>query len=105
MFWRWTVIWLVLLLASGGYLAVRARGLWGRLKELGAELEQAQNRVGQLEQQLERLGERVASPDQLAVFEPPARARAARAELQAAARRKRRATRARHRPAWARTLH
>ncbi|HET7474805.1 MAG TPA: hypothetical protein VFJ97_02130 [Dermatophilaceae bacterium] len=102
MFWRWLVIWVVLLLASAGYLAVRGWGLWGRLRQFGAELQIAQQRADALAGQVERLQEPVSSAGELAVFADPARLRAQRRRDRLRAIAARRARRDRFRPGWAR---
>jgi len=100
--WWWVMIWLVLLVMAGVYLAVRGWGLWGQTKELGSELAAAQQRLDEVQGQLELLGERIGSPEQLAVFTDPATARKERDRARAAGRRARQQRRAGSRPGWAR---
>jgi hypothetical protein len=98
----WVLIWLLLLLASGVYLAARAWGLWGQTKELGSELATAQRRLDEVQGQLELLGERIGSPEELAVFASPAAARRERERAKSQGRAARQQRRAASRPAWAR---
>ena len=98
----WVMIWVLLLVGSGGYLSLRARGLWGHIKELGSELAIAQRRLDEVQSQLNLLGERIGSPDDLAVFADPATARRERERARADGRRARQQRRANSRPAWAR---
>ncbi len=95
------MIWVVLLVASGVYVGVRLWGLWGQTKELGSELAVAQERMDEVQGQLELLGERIGSPDELAVFADPAAARRERDSVKAEGRRIRQQRRAAFRPAWA----
>jgi len=97
----WVMIWAVLLVASGVYLAARVRGLWGQTKELGSELAAAERRLDEVHGQLELLGERIGSPDELAVFAGPVSARMQRNRAKADGRRARRQRRTTSRPAWA----
>jgi hypothetical protein len=97
----WVMIWLLLLVASGAYLGVRARGLWGQTKALGAELATAQRRLDEVQAQVELLGERIGSPEELAVFADPALARKNRDSARADGRRARQQRQAQIRPAWA----
>jgi hypothetical protein len=99
--WWWVMVWVVLLVASGVYIGVRAWGLWGHTRELGSELAVAQRRLDEVQGQLELLGERIGSPDELAVFADPATARRERDRAKAEGRRARRQRRAASRPAWA----
>jgi len=82
--WWWLLIWASLLVVSGVYLGTRAWELWGQTKELGSELSVAQRRLDQVESQLELLGERIGSPEELAVFAVPATARKERDRARAA---------------------
>jgi len=99
--WWWLTTWVLLLVAAGGYLAARAWGLWGQTKELGSELAAAQGRLDAVQGQLDLLGERIGSAEQLAVFADPATARKQRDRDRAAGRRARRQRRASSRPGWA----
>ncbi len=71
----WWIIWVLLVLLAGVYLGARARGLWGQTKELGSELAVAERRLYEVQGQLELLGERIGSPEELAVFADPVMAR------------------------------
>jgi len=71
----WVMMWILLLVGSGVYLVMRLWGLWGQTKELGSELAAAQDRLDAVQGQLEHLGERIGSPEELAVFAHPASAR------------------------------
>jgi len=97
----WVMIWVVLLVAAGWYLGVRSWRLWGQTRELGSELATAQRRLEEVQGELELLGERIGSPDELAVFADPAIARRERARARAAGRRERQRRRATSRPPWA----
>lgn len=99
--WWWVTIWALLVVAAGAYLAVRTWGLWGQTKELGSELAAASARLDQVQSQLELLGEKIGSPEDLAVFANPATARKKRDQARAAGRRERQQRRATSRPGWA----
>ena len=73
--WWWVMIWVLLLLLGGVYLGGRVWGLWGQVKELGAELATAQRRLDDVQGQLELLSEGIAAQEELAVFVHPAVAR------------------------------
>ncbi len=92
--WWWLLIWVCLLLVAGVYLGTRAWGLWGQTKELGAELATAQRRLDEVQGQLVLLGEKIASPEELAVFTDPVTARKQRDRARAAGHRARRQRRA-----------
>lgn len=85
----WWVIWACLLVVSGMYIAARVWGLWGQTKELGAELAIAQERLENVQGQLEQLGEQIRSPEELAVFANPVTTRTQRDRARAAGRRAR----------------
>ncbi|HEX7536531.1 MAG TPA: hypothetical protein VF391_05945 [Dermatophilaceae bacterium] len=97
----WVMIWLLLLVGAGVYLGVRAWGLWGQTRELGSELVIAQRRVDEVQGQVDLLGERMASLDELAVFADPATARKERDRARAEGREARQQRRAASRPVWA----
>jgi hypothetical protein len=97
----WLLIWACLLLLAGVYLGARAWGLWGQTKELGSELMIAQQRLDDVQGQLDVLGERVSQPEELAVFADPAVARRQRERAKMAARRARTQRRGVSHPAWA----
>lgn len=86
----WPLIWACLLVLSGIYLATRVWGLWGQAKDLGSELVIAQQRLDDVQGELELLGEKVTSAEQLAVFADPNIARKQRERARAAGRRARR---------------
>jgi len=86
----WLLIWACLLVAAGIYLATRVWGLWGQTKDLGSELMIAQRRLDDVQGELELLGEKVTSAEQLAVFVDPTLARKRRDQAKAAGRRARR---------------
>jgi hypothetical protein len=73
--WWWVMIWFSLLVVAICYLAARIWGLWGQTRELGSEVATAQARLDEVQGQLELLGERIGSPEELAVFADPATAR------------------------------
>ncbi|MHB8186599.1 MAG: hypothetical protein ACYDDU_11055 [Dermatophilaceae bacterium] len=99
--WWWVMIWVCLLLVAGLYLGTRVWALWGQTKELGSELSSAQRRLDAVQAQMELLGEKIGSPEQLAVFADPATVRKQRDRARAAARRARQQRRAASHPAWA----
>ena len=99
--WWWLLIWVCLLVVAGVYLGMRTWGLWGQTKELGSELAVAQRRLDEVQGQLELLGERIGSPEQLAVLADPATARKERDRARAAGHHARQQRRAASRPAWA----
>ena len=99
--WWWLMIWVSLLLVAGLYLGTRAWALWGQTKELGSELAAAERRLDAVQGQMELLGERTGSTEQLAVFASPAAARKERDRVGAASRRARQQRRTASRPAWA----
>ncbi len=69
--WWWVLIWAVLVLCALVYLGARLWTLWGQSRELGSELMTAQERLEAVQGQLDQLGERIAAPEQLAVFARP----------------------------------
>jgi biopolymer transport protein ExbB/TolQ len=69
--WWWVLIWAVLVLCALVYLGARLWTLWGQSKELGRELMTAQERLEAVQGQLDRLGEPITTPEQLAVFARP----------------------------------
>jgi len=99
--WWWLLIWVCLTLVAGLYLGRRLWGLSGQTRELGSELATAQRRLDDVQGQLELLGERISSPDELAVFADPATVRKARDRSRAAGRHARQQRRAESLPAWA----
>jgi len=84
--WWWVMIWVSLLVVAGVYLGARAWGLWGQTKELGSELAVAERRLDEVQGQLKLLGERIGSPEELAVFADPVMARTQRERAKAAGR-------------------
>jgi len=98
---KWVVIWVLLLVASGGYLSWRAMGLWGRTKELGAELIDAERRLDEVQGQVDVLRQRIGSPQELAIFTGPVTARIKWNRARSDSRRARRLRRAVSLPAWA----
>jgi hypothetical protein len=97
----WILIWLLLFVLGGLYLGKRTWGLWGQTKELGSELATAQRRLDEVQGQLVLLGERISSPEDLAVFATPAVASKQRDRARATGRKARQQRRAVSRPAWA----
>jgi hypothetical protein len=95
------MIWVLLLVVSGAYLGWRVWGLWGQTKELGSELAVAERRLDEVQGKLELLGERISSPEELAIFAGPVTARIRRNRAKADSRRARQQRRAASRPAWA----
>jgi hypothetical protein len=95
------MIWGLLVVLGGVYLVVRTWGLWGQTKELSSELATAQRRLDEVQGQLDLLGERIGSAEDLAVFASPVAARKQRAGAKAAGLKARRLRRSTTRPAWA----
>jgi hypothetical protein len=102
--WSWVMIWVCLIVVACVYLGTRAWGLWGQTRELGSELAAAGRRLDEVEGQLELLGERIGSPEELAVFADPVTARTQRARARAAGRRARQRRRALSRQTRANTV-
>ena len=102
--WWWVAIWVLLVVMACGYLAARSWGLWGQTRELGSELATAQRRLDEVQGKLERLGERIGSQEELAVFTDPATARKQRDRARAAGRHARQRRRAHSRPGKARPV-
>jgi hypothetical protein len=98
----WVMIWVLLLVVSGAYLGWRTWGLWGQTKELGSELVDASRRLDEVHGQLEVLGDRIGSAEDLAVFTGPVTARIKRNRAKSDSRKARRLRRADSLPAWAR---
>ncbi|WP_406830878.1 hypothetical protein ABEG17_18040 [Pedococcus sp. KACC 23699] len=101
--WWWVLIWVLLALVALGYLATRAWGLWGQVKELGAEVRRASDTVAALQAQADRLGD-PQPPVQPAIFDDPRQLRREREATRASLKQQRRARQASRRPAWARHL-
>ena len=101
--WWWVLIWVLLVVIAVAYLASRAWGLWGQVKELGAEVSRASATVAALQEQTERLGEPAPAPEP-AVFGDPRALRRERDTTRASLKQQRRARQAARRPAWARHL-
>jgi hypothetical protein len=97
----WVIIWVLLVVVSGGYLSWRAWGLWGKTKELGSELFAAQRRLDEVQGQLQVLSERIGSPEELAIFAGPVTARIKRNRAKSDSRRARHLRRATSLPGWA----
>jgi hypothetical protein len=95
------MIWVLLLVVSGGYLSWRAWGLWGKTKELGSELLAAQSRLDEVHGQLEVLSEQISNPEELAIFAGPVTARIKRNRAKSDSRRARQLRRAASLPGWA----
>lgn len=99
--WWWVMIWVFLLLVAGVYLGTRLWALWGQTKELGSELASAERRLDAVQGQMELLGERISSTQDLAVFADPVTVRRERDRARAASRHARRQRGAVSRPGWA----
>ena len=95
------MIWVLLLVVSGAYLGWRAWGLWGQTKELGSELAVAERRLDEVQGKLELLGERISSPEELAIFAGPVTARIRRNRAKTMSRLARQQRRAASRAEWA----
>ncbi len=101
--WWWVLIWVLLVIIAAVYLATRAWGVWGQLKELTAEVSRSSQTVAALQAQGDRLGERPAAP-QPDVFGDPRQLRRERDATRASLKQERRARQAARRPSWARHL-
>ncbi len=101
--WWWVLIWVLLVLVAVAYLATRAWGVWGQVKELTAEIGRASETVSALQAQGDRLGD-PAPPVPAAVFADPRQLRREREATRASLKQQRRARQATRRPAWARHL-
>lgn len=101
--WWWVLIWVLLVVIAVAYLASRAWGVWGQVKDLGVEVRRASETVAALETQAERLSEREPAPE-LAVFGDPRALRRERLATVGALREQRHKRRVRRRPRWARHL-
>jgi hypothetical protein len=101
--WWWVLIWASLVVVALAYLASRAWGVWGQLKELTAEVRRASDTVAALEGHLHRLGEPAPAPTP-DILGDPRRLRREREHTRASLKRERRARLAARRPAWARHL-
>ncbi|MEP7193442.1 MAG: hypothetical protein ABI903_11295 [Actinomycetota bacterium] len=100
----WVMIWVLLLVASGGYLGWRTWGLWGQTRELGSELAGASRRLDEVQSQLGLIQERISSPEELAIFAGPVTARIKRNRAKAMSRQARQKRRASSRPGWAKHI-
>ena len=100
--WWWVLIWALLLACAAVYIGSRLWELWGQSKDFGREVAIAQQRLDQVQGQLELLGEKIGSPDQLAVFGDPGALRKEHERTRAAMHRQRRHHRRVARPSWAR---
>ena len=101
--WWWVLIWVLLVVIAAAYLATRAWGVWGQLKDLNAEVGRASETITTLQSEADRLGERTPAPE-LAVFGDPRLLRRERLTTRAALKQQRRARQAERRPSWARRL-
>jgi hypothetical protein len=101
--WWWVLIWALLVLVAAVYLASRAWDVWGRVKELNAEIRRASHTVSALEGHLDRLATS-APPPTPDLLGDPRELRRERDRTRAALRKERRARQAARRPAWARHL-
>jgi hypothetical protein len=101
--WWWVLIWVLLVVIAGAYLATRAWGLWGQVKELGTEVGRASETLDALQAQADRLGERPPAPEH-SVFGDVRRLRRERTATRASLKQERRVRQANRRPAWARHL-
>ncbi len=101
--WWWVLIWVLLALVALAYLATRAWGVWGQVKELNAEIVRASDTVAALQEQADRLGD-PPPPVQPAIFDDPRQLRREREATRASLKQQRRARQASRRPAWARHL-
>ena len=100
--WWWVLIWALLLVCAAVYLGSRLWELWGQSKDFGREVVIAQERLEQVQGQLDQLGEQITAPEQLAVFGDPAALRRQRQHDLARQRHERARRRAGRRPTWAR---
>ena len=101
--WWWVLIWVLLLVIAAAYLATRAWGFWGQVKELMAEVNRASATVAALQVETDRLGQRPPAPHP-DVFGDRRRLRREREATRASLKSQRRARQAARRPSWARHL-
>jgi hypothetical protein len=101
--WWWVLIWVLLVVIAAAYLATRAWGVWGQVKELTAEVSRSSETVAALQAQGDRLGDRRPAP-QADVFGDPRQLRRERDATRASLKQQRRARQAARRPSWARHL-
>lgn len=101
--WWWVLIWVLLVVIAAVYLATRAWGVWGQIKELTAEVRRSSETVAALQAETGRLGES-PRPPQADVFGDPRRLRRERDATRASLKQQRRARQAARRPSWARHL-
>lgn len=98
----WILVWVVLVILSALYLWSKGRVLWRKAVLVGSELAEAQDRLTEVQAQVDRLGESTEAIHTLAVFEDPSRVRAERTATRRTLQEERRARRARNLPSWAR---
>jgi hypothetical protein len=101
--WWWVLIWVLLVMIAGAYLASRAWGVWGGFMALTAEVCRSSETVAGLLAQAERLGERAPAPSP-DVFGDPRQLRRERDVTRDSLKRQRRARQAARRPSWAKHL-
>ena len=101
--WWWVLIWVLLVVIAGAYLASRAWAVWGQFKELTAEVSRSSETVAGLQAQAERLGERAPAPSP-DVFGDPRQLRRERDATRDSLKQQRRARQAARRPSWAKHL-
>ncbi len=101
--WWWVLIWVLLVVIAAAYLASRAWGVWGQVKDLTAEVAHASETVAALQAQADRVGDAVP-PAEPAVFGDPRALRREREVTRASLKQQRRARQAARRPSWARHL-
>ncbi len=98
--WAWLLLWAVLVVGGGLWVAARSRTTWRSAKALTAEVERAGAMVSELEV---RTGElRDLLPEHTAATQDPHRVVAEYREVRSAQAADRRARRAARRPPWAR---
>ena len=101
--WWWVLIWVLLVVIAVAYLASRAWGLWGQVKELTAEVSRSSQVVAALQAETDGLGDR-PPPPQADIFGDPRQLRRERDATRASLKHQRRARLAARRPSWARHL-
>jgi hypothetical protein len=102
----WILVWLVLLVASAGYLWTKVRVTWRTSRDLGAELHATEARLSQVRAQVDRLREGTdTAVQELAVFGSASALRTEGHTTRRTLAKQRRARRAESLPAWARRVH
>ncbi len=98
--WGWLIFWLVLVLGAAGLLGWLSWRVWGKVRQLTAELERAGAALAELEARVGELDE--VDPPPTAVTQDPSRLREEHRRQRDAAAAERANRRAERLPPWAR---